>query len=654
MQSLATHNKNPIVPYLAGVLVAAATYWALAKAGLRFGALLHPYVSPVWPSAGFALALILVHGYRFWPAIFIGALAVNLELGATLPVAGGIAAANAFSSVFAVYLLRRFADFQPQFARLRDAVSLILVAALACRALCAILGTGALWAGGMVAEGEFWTLWLNRWIGGAVGVLVMAPFFLAFAEPVERSREAKWYAEALVLLVLVAAAGAFVFTPLQPSAHSRYPLAFIPLPFVIWAAVRFEVRGASVASLALASISLLGTLQGHGPFALLPRHEAVLLLAIYNGLVAATGLLVAGAVGEMRRERSLRAGLEVLRQVFDLLPVGVWITDERGRISASNPAGRRIWGGERQLVPKQYGEFKGWRLPDRTPIEAHDWALARALEKSESRIGEEIEIEGFDGARRVIRNSAMPLRDAQSRIAGAIAIHEDITGMKAAEFRRAEHQRLQRDALVREVHHRIKNHLQGVAGLLERHAVANPALEPVIEEVLGQLNVLATVHGLQSEFPGRELNLCNIARGIVEALQVVSIVPLEFVLAEGLVPIEMNADEAVPIALILNELVSNAVKHVAPSAKQAAVKIEMKRDGVRAVIVVRNAPARLPPGFDFAGGRSLGTGLRLAKSLLPGEGARLSFSQPAADVVESVLELWPPVLNHATDSVSAT
>lgn len=420
------------------LVLAAAAYWALGYTGLRFGALLHPYVSgPVWPSAGFALALILVYGYRYWPAIFIGALAVNLEVGAALPVAGGIGAAKALSSVFGAYVLKRFADFQPQLARLRDAVSLILVGALACRALSAIVGTGALWAGGMVAEGEFWTLWLNRWIGGAVGVLVVTPFFLAFIEPVGGSRAAKWYAEALILLVLVAAAGAYAFTQIALAPNGRYPLAFIPLPMVVWAAMRFEVRGASVASLALALVSLLGTLQGHGPFALLPRHEAVLLLAMYNGLVAATGLLVAAAVAELRRERSLRAGLDVLRQVFDLLPVGVWITDERGRISVSNPASRRIWGGERQVGPKEYAEYKGWRLPHRTPIETHDWALARALEHGETRIGEEIEIEGLDGARRVIRNSAMPLRDGEGRIAGAIAVNEDITEL----MRREQHLR---------------------------------------------------------------------------------------------------------------------------------------------------------------------------------------------------------------------
>lgn len=61
---------------------------------------------------------------------------------------------------------------------------------------------------------------------------------------------------------------------------------------------------------------------------------------------------------------------------------------------------------------------------------------------------------------------------------------------------------------------------------------------------------------------------------------------------------------------------------------------------------------RLPPGLHFANNELLGAGLRLARSLLPVEGERLSFSQPAAGFVESTPELWPPVLNREADTVS--
>lgn len=348
-----------------------------------------------------------------------------------------------------------------------------------------------------------------------------------------------------------------------------------------------------------------------------------------------------------RLEHALFESEARCKSIFERAPLGIAVVGTDGRFSMTNPAWVRMTG---------YGAEE---LAQMTPLEVtHPDDRAETLRiRVNSNAGS---LDEFALDKRYLRKNGevfwartvgAVLRDAQGAVTGRVAIIEDVTGKKEIERRRAGRRRLQREVLVREVHHRIKNHLQGVAGLLERHAAAKPALAPAIEEVLGQLQVLATVHGLQSEVPDRELKLCDIVRGIVATLQVVSAVPLEFALPDGFVPVEVNADEAVPIALTLNELVSNALKHLTSSAKQAAVRIEIKRDGAGVIVTVRNSPASLPPGFDLADGRSLGTGLRLAKSLLPTEGARLSFSQPAAGVVESLLELWPPVLNHAGNSV---
>src|SRR3972149_7591157 len=138
---------------LPGVLLATLAFWVLGYAGLRYGALQHPYVSPVWPFAGLALALILVHGYRFWPAILVGTLAVDLHAGASWAAAGGIALVNVLITILVVFLLKRFADFQVQLLRLRDIVNLILFGALLARAISAALAMGVLWLGGLVPAG---------------------------------------------------------------------------------------------------------------------------------------------------------------------------------------------------------------------------------------------------------------------------------------------------------------------------------------------------------------------------------------------------------------------------------------------------------------------------------------------------------------------
>ena len=377
-------------------------------------------------------------------------------------------------------------------------------------------------------------------------------------------------------------------------------------------------------------------------------HARGEMVARSNGVATRMAGTLQDITERRRLEQAIFESEARCRSIFERVPLGVCVVGPDGRFSMANPAWERMTGYSAAELA-QLTAFDLTHSGDRTK-----WQ--RAVASWDAGNHAEFVID----KRYVRRNGEVfwarltcaALRDEQGAVTGRVAIIEDVGKEREAELRRAEYRRLQRDALVREVHHRIKNSLQGVAGLLERHAAANSALEPAIAEALGQLNALATVHGLQSEFGGRELNLCNVVRSIVETVQVTSRVPLEFALPQGFVAAELNAEEAVSVALILNELISNAVKHLAPSAAQAVVNIEMKRDGAGAAVCVRNGPASLPPGFDLANSRTLGTGLRLAKSLLPGDGARLSFSQPAAGVVEAMLELWPPVLNHAADRVS--
>lgn len=125
--------------------------------------------------------------------------------------------------------------------------------------------------------------------------------------------------------------------------------------------------------------------------------------------------------------------LHLLEQMLTILPVGVWIMDESGKILYGNPAGQRIWGGARYVGIEQFGEYKGWWAATGQHIAPEEWAAARAIRKGETSVDEEIEIECFDGTRKTILNSAMPVRDADGRIAGAIIVNHDITDRKRSE-----------------------------------------------------------------------------------------------------------------------------------------------------------------------------------------------------------------------------
>jgi PAS domain S-box-containing protein len=132
-------------------------------------------------------------------------------------------------------------------------------------------------------------------------------------------------------------------------------------------------------------------------------------------------------------QEALRQSEERFRNVLELLPVGIWITDKNGVITHGNPAGLQIWAGSRYVGIEQYGEYKGWWLDTGKRIESEEWAAARAVIKGETSLNEEIEIECFDGSHKIILNSAIPLRNDRKEIMGAIIINQDITERKRTE-----------------------------------------------------------------------------------------------------------------------------------------------------------------------------------------------------------------------------
>jgi PAS domain-containing protein len=133
---------------------------------------------------------------------------------------------------------------------------------------------------------------------------------------------------------------------------------------------------------------------------------------------------------------SVEAHLDLLPQVLEALPVGVWIMDRTGCITHGNPAGRRVWGGAKYVGPEKFGEYKGWWADTGRQIAADEWAAARAIAKGETSLDEVIDIECFDGSRKTILNSALPLRDPAGDIIGAIIINQDITDRRRGELER--------------------------------------------------------------------------------------------------------------------------------------------------------------------------------------------------------------------------
>jgi PAS domain S-box-containing protein len=133
-------------------------------------------------------------------------------------------------------------------------------------------------------------------------------------------------------------------------------------------------------------------------------------------------------------EEALRRSEQLLRLVLEAIPVGVAVMGHDGGVLLSNPASARIWGGAvPRGGPERYAASKGWWHDSGKRIERDEWASVRALAKGESSINEVIDIETFDGLRKIIQNSAVPIRDEDQAIVGAVVVNEDISAREAAE-----------------------------------------------------------------------------------------------------------------------------------------------------------------------------------------------------------------------------
>jgi len=134
-----------------------------------------------------------------------------------------------------------------------------------------------------------------------------------------------------------------------------------------------------------------------------------------------------------RVEEEVRVGQRLLQRVLETIPVGVVVVDPDANVVLSNPASARIWGGVIAAADERYRSCKGHWHATGQPLAPEDWGSMRALRKGETSLNELIDIETFDGRRRIIQNSAAPISGPNGAIVGAVVVNQDVTERVRAE-----------------------------------------------------------------------------------------------------------------------------------------------------------------------------------------------------------------------------
>ena len=280
----------------------AAAYYVGARLGLEL-ALVNGQVTPVWPPTGIALVAILVFGARVWPAVALAAFAVNLPLGPNVVGAALIAIGNTLAPLAAAYLLRA-TGFRLELDRLRDAGALILLAALAGMSISATVGSLVLLLSGRVDAASFPQTWAVWWTGDAMGVLLVAPFLLClWPAPARPPLTWRRLIELAGLLATVALVTLVEF-------QNQLRLEYLVFPLIMFAALRFRLRGGAPAALIASGVAGWAAVNGTGPFATETLLEKMITLQVFNVFVALASFVLASYVETRDAAQTARVASE--------------------------------------------------------------------------------------------------------------------------------------------------------------------------------------------------------------------------------------------------------------------------------------------------------------------------------------------------------
>ncbi len=288
-------------------------------------------------------------------------------------------------------------------------------------------------------------------------------------------------------------------------------------------------------------------------------------------------------VEDINERKSLLTELQkqkgLLENILNILPVGICIFDGEGSLISSNKKFDDIWMGSEYRRLSDHKKYRGWKVDTGREIKEEEWASYKALKYSESTMGEILKIECFDGSTKVIINSAIPLV-IEGKVTAAVAVIEDITRLAETEDK-LKKLLAEKDIVIKESNHRIKNNLQLMSSLLNLQAANTGDLyvREVLNDSISRIASVSFLHDFL--YRSASLNTVNIPTYIEKVTDHIRQI---FLTKSGKVKIIMDIDEfevssglAVAIGLVLTELVTNAVKYAFPGRKDGIINIELKK-----------------------------------------------------------------------------
>ena len=343
-----------------------------------------------------------------------------------------------------------------------------------------------------------------------------------------------------------------------------------------------------------------------------------------------------------RAEVELAETQALLQAALDCSTAGIAIADApSGQLRYVNQAGLLIRGSsEAEVVAgvdvNQY--VASWKLLDLDgrPLAMEEVPLARAVLFGERSTREFIIRRSASEDRVVLANAAPILNPAGQTIAG-IVVFLDITERRQAE-EWVKTSLLEKESLLKEIHHRVKNNLQIISSLLRLQSdkIDNPVARAALRDMQNRVHSMALVHeSLYGSEIFASVDLAAYLRQLCHQLcRALVATPGRIRLHMDMAPVRLNIDQAIPCGLLVNELVSNAFKHAFPEDRSGELRVELQApaNGRGCLLRVSDDGVGLPPDLDLEHLGSLG--LKLVTDLVRQIGGRLEIGPGPGAVFE--------------------
>jgi two-component system, sensor histidine kinase PdtaS len=347
-----------------------------------------------------------------------------------------------------------------------------------------------------------------------------------------------------------------------------------------------------------------------------------------NGRVDGAVLVVHDITDRKRAEEALRRSEDLFSAIFRQAIVGITQIDLSGRFLMVNDRFCEIVARPREEVLK---------LSTQDIAHAEDVLNNMTMLERARSTGEDYQLEKRyvrpDGSIVWVHNSVSVMRRMDGRPLHLVAVVRDITEQKRVEAGMLQANRdlqsalTEREVLVKEVHHRVKNNLQVVVSLLRLQAsrLRDAAGTDALRESLNRVSAMSTIHELLYRSNTlADIDFAEVLRTLTGNLHDaygLNEERISMVVEADPVPVSMDA--AVPLALIANELISNAFKHGFPDGAEGEVRVGLRREGETVVLrIADTGPGFVPPE------RSTSLGLMLVDRLVRQVSGRLELEPP--------------------------